>query len=470
MDTVTIAYPYGVIDPDFDNCKDFLLLYDLQNTRRLAHSCPLIKVATNNIATGRNKIVEAFLESSTADWLLFVDTDQTFPPNLLDLMVESADADKRPILSALIMARRNPPHLPVSPACVLLDESQGFPRFVEPDTIPNERWWQVACTGSGCVLIHRRVLEALQQKWGHTAWPWFKYADFERPLPDGSKVWDTMGEDYTFSLRAAAEGFPSYVDTTIHVGHVKPYDFGVQDFWGQFPPEQQPRNQWVVIPTKNNVAQLRDLVNQLREQGDTKIVVVDNGAGRTTKNWLSTQKDLVVVDMPGAGIHHMWNAGAEIAIQAGPCNVTFLNDDVELGPAFVSALADALAADPELMVVSGNYDGRDGDPVVFTTELCGERYDGTGGLAGFAFQVRGELFAAGYRFPEECMWWFGDNDLLLSVLTAGFKAGIVVAASCVHLGGGGQTGNWRSPEMQQVLAQDQAAFEAKWADVLSPTS
>jgi len=100
--------------------------------------------------------------------------------------------------------------------------------------------------------------------------------------------------------------------------------------------------------------------------------------------------------------------------------------------------------------------------------ICAERYDGTGGLSGFAFMVRGSWFASGYRFPEDAMWWYGDNDLLLTIEANGGWYGMAHGATCEHLDGGGRTGEWRSPEMQAQLERDRQAFERKWANMLAP--
>src|SRR5690606_6266574 len=154
-----------------------------------------------------------------------------------------------------------------------------------------------------------------------------------------------------------------------------------------------------------------------------------------------------------------------------------LNNDLRLGPAFLRTLSQALTDDRALTAVCGNYDGRTAPtPVVETRDICAGRYDGTGGFAGFAFMVRGEWFSTGYRFPEECRLWFGDNDLIMSILRAdthrGYddrpsKAGIVLAAQVEHLDGGSQTAGdvaWSKHRAQTEA--DRAAFEAKWTKIM----
>jgi GT2 family glycosyltransferase len=142
----------------------------------------------------------------------------------------------------------------------------------------------------------------------------------------------------------------------------------------------------------------------------------------------------------------------------------FLNNDIEIGPKFMSTLSAAVEDRSDVQAVSANYDGRTADTsVVEVTDICAGRYDGTGGLAGFAFMVRGDWFTSGYRFPEECKWWYGDNDLVTAITAAGGKVGLAIGATCVHLDGGGKTaGDWSDGKWSEQLAADREAFETRW--------
>ena len=441
---------------EFTHSLDTMMRYDLVRGSQYLnhHPNPIHVMSGPSLAGKRNLVVREFLDKSDADALLFIDDDQDFDPDLCERMVASFDPDERPILSALIMAERTSAQLPIGPACTIRHDGQ----FIIPPFIPKEQHWQVATVGTGCVLIHRRVLEALRDEYADDAFPWFKHSQHDGP--DGP---EEMSEDYVFSLRCAKAGFPLYVDTTIEVGHVKKRTLTRADFYAQpgvAPPE--PRNV-AVIPVKNNLGYTKGIVRQLREEDVDEIVVVDNGSNRDTVTWLKSA-GVTLISAPGEGIHRMWNRGAGQALRGGPANIFFLNNDVRLEEGAVGVLADALRADETLVAVCPNYDGRDGEGVERLHGVCGERYDGTGGLAGFAFMVKGELFThAGYRFPEECMWWYGDTDLCMTIDTGGGWYGMVHGTSVEHLDGGGRTGDWQSKKMQPQLAKDREAFAAKWS-------
>lgn len=459
-----IAFPHGDrVHCEFALCLADLTRWDAHNSGRLNHpGWRISSENSGNVAVARNHIVRTFLEGTDADWLWFIDTDESFNPDTLERLIQSADPVQRPIVSGLVFAQAHNRMLPVSPVPVVFDEE--VQDFREVMMLPTERHWRVASAGCGCLLIHRSVLEAVGEAHKDDAFPWFKWAQHNR---NGKP--DVMSEDFTFSLRASALGFPVVVDTTIECGHVKRHVLTSQSYWQQVPPELRPRQTAAVVPVKDRFALTSEIVRQLQDQVD-QVIVVDNGSGKKTRNWLDSQ-DVTVLDAPGEGIHVMWNMGADAAARLGPfVDVLFVNNDVSLGDGCVEKLADALRSARDLAVVCPNYDGRRrrltsglGDEwIEYRTDICADRYDGTGGIAGFCFMVRSE-FLARYRFPTECKWWFGDNDLLLAVQHSGLNSAIVVEASCEHIDGGGKTGDWESPEMRAQIAADRDAFMARWA-------
>lgn len=226
----------------------------------------------------------------------------------------------------------------------------------------------------------------------------------------------------------------------------------------------------VVIPVKDHLDLTRHIVDQcLDDPGVAEVVVLDNGSTDGTAEWLDSRDGVVRLDMPTANIHEMWNTGIEYMLSpAGPddlSSVAILNNDLDLGFMALSECDTALRNIPSLAAVCPNYDGRTATKartVVPTSEICAGRYDGTGGLAGFAMVIAVDWLIGGYRFPEECRWWFGDNDLVLTIGESRRRCGIVIDATVVHLDGGGQTGDWMSPEKMDAIRADAEWFRSKW--------
>ena len=463
--SVVVAYLHREdLAATFHECILRLTAYDAAGPRMIAGRLAVQGVASR-IGDNRNDIAALFLDRSDADWLWFVDSDMAFSPQIVERLVSVADPVERPVVGGLCFAQRGlgqhpefgTPVSEVYPTIFMWDPEDRI--YMAVPTYPADQLVRCAGTGAACLLIHRSALEKIRAKEGDN---WFT------PVPwvgEDRITKFTFSEDMSFCGRLSQHGVPLHVHTGIRTQHAKTVHLD-EDMWLRQEGLDR-RERWVVIPTKNNLAQLRDLIGQLRDQGETDgIVVVDNGVGRTARNWLGSQKDLTVVEMPGAGIHHMWNAGAEIALRNVPCDIVFLNDDLAIGPNFISGLCDELS--DRVGLVCPNYDNRPGTGLVPVDQICANRYDGTGGLAGFAFAVPAEVFARGYRFPEDCMWWYGDNDLLLHVThQLGLTAGIVTGTTVEHLDGGGQTGSWDAPEIQPQLEADRAAFMARW---ISPTT
>jgi GT2 family glycosyltransferase len=216
----------------------------------------------------------------------------------------------------------------------------------------------------------------------------------------------------------------------------------------------------VVIPTKSNFTGLAELLSDLSLDPavGTICIVAD---GQAAFDALPDPPDHIIkiVVPDGIGIQHMWNRGIEAVGRES--HIAFLNDDVRLSADCLSSLANSLDNDPTIGIICPNYSSveMEEDRQVFNT--CGSRYDGTGGLAGFAMMLRSDL-AKVYSFDEKLTWWYGDDDVLLWVTrTMGMYAVISHAARCQHADS--VTIRTNPPaDFGQLVANDREYFRAKW--------
>lgn len=166
----------------------------------------------------RNMVVQHFLESD-AEWLWLIDTDQTFPPHLLERMMAQADPVDRPIVAAPVWVWEHHDDGDVGVGVNVYDVVEGG-GFVKRAEVPSGEnvVEQVAAVGSGCLLIHRDALRRMQvtsvEGGGSANWGWFWL--WWSP-PD-----HTEGEDLWFCRLAARCGLPIFVDWLHVLGHVKP--------------------------------------------------------------------------------------------------------------------------------------------------------------------------------------------------------------------------------------------------------
>ena len=145
----------------------------------------------------RNKLAERAI-NSTADYVLWLDSDMTFMPDTLDMMLDTLKKNNYEILTGMYF-RRRPPFTPT-----LFEELRILPTGTvtkEFDEIPDEIF-EVAGCGFGCVLMSRNVL-----------WNVFcQNGNMFAPI-------NGVGEDLSFCYRARRIGHKIYCDPTIALGH-----------------------------------------------------------------------------------------------------------------------------------------------------------------------------------------------------------------------------------------------------------
>lgn len=221
-----------------------------------------------------------------------------------------------------------------------------------------------------------------------------------------------------------------------------------------------------VIPTKSNFDGLVRVVNQLLADSSVqKIFIAAHGGmafnfvrGRFA-GFLGGRIDLRLAD-DEVGIHHMWNMGLEVARNLG-AHCFLVNDDVSLGDLTASSLAGFLDADDGFGLVCPNYDNRiiigSASEVSVT---CRGRYDGSGGMAGFAMMLSSDLVER-WSFDENMMWWYGDDDVLKWTLANGRRTAILsfakVSENCSWT-----VDNSRPAGFNEMVEQDKRIFYKKW--------
>lgn len=206
----------------------------------------------------------------------------------------------------------------------------------------------------------------------------------------------------------------------------------------------------VSIPVRGRVDLMTDLVQRLlRSYGEMVIAIWDNNDIVTEQDEREAMMSLAAshhsifrFEAADQSLHEMWNRGLDLAHPGD--NVLTLNSDVgEFDPDLVPKLSETLRSSDDIGVVCPRYDNRDGHGLIDVEGCCGNRYDGSGGLAGFAFMMRGE---AAYRFPEEMRWWYGDNHMIQCIRKIGGRAvmDLDVRLHHVALGGNTTSGDWKS--------------------------
>ena len=216
----------------------------------------------------------------------------------------------------------------------------------------------------------------------------------------------------------------------------------------------------VVIPTKSNINGLTTLISALMGS-DSMFRVVVVGDGTETKKMLQALPNSIIKTyVPrGSGISAMWNHGMQLANPGD--HVLFLNDDVTINTSTVSGLIAALAEDSRIGLVCPKYAGDSNVDIVSQT-TCRGRYDGTGGISGFAMMLASDLVPH-FRFDERMMWWYSDDDLVNWVNKKANRLCVISAkARCTH-GHSVTIANDPPDNFNKQVEIDRQLYEQKWS-------
>lgn len=168
--------------------------------RTLPQDVALYTPMGTQIARQRNMGVHAGL---AGEWVLFIDSDSIPRYDTLPMLLNRGVS----LIGAVVCERIPPWRL----CAIEMGATLKDLKKVDLATLPSTGIHEVAAVGTGCMLIRRRVFEAVRI-------PWFQC---------GQIIPDLLLEDTGFCFSAAKVGIPTYLDCEARVGH----DFGGGIVW-----------------------------------------------------------------------------------------------------------------------------------------------------------------------------------------------------------------------------------------------
>jgi hypothetical protein len=204
-----------------------LCLFDLGTSQRIMRAGGKDLrgvVGTMGVAEGRNKIARDFMDATDAEWLFMIDTDMGFARDTVDRLVASADKYHRPVMGGLCFAIKRQRQgdlyaekFRIAPTVYDMvqtpDGELGFRPIVD---YPRDQVVKVAGTGCACLLINRRALHKVREKFGDA---WFE--PMVHPTAGGNGQRRGFSEDLSFCMRLYAVDVPVHVDTKVKTCHEK---------------------------------------------------------------------------------------------------------------------------------------------------------------------------------------------------------------------------------------------------------
>ena len=136
-----------------------------------------------------------------ADYVLWLASDMVFPSDLLDRLVE--DREKGDIITGIYYRRVIPYHPVLLDKLEITDDKCEWHDYID---YPEDKIFEVAGCGFGCVLVPTRVLINVFNEYGNIFSPI-----------------NGVGEDLSFCWRARQLGYKIVCDPSIQCGHVGHY-------------------------------------------------------------------------------------------------------------------------------------------------------------------------------------------------------------------------------------------------------
>jgi hypothetical protein len=160
---------------------------------------------------------QSFLEKKEYDAIFMIDADQYNPPDVLDKLRESMESNDLDMVCGHYYRRATKP---IESLCFEIGD--GTYPFQPMLDIPREGLHEIAMTGFGCVLIRRRVMEAVQ-----SSVPKGASAFAVGPIPEVTKDYGLFGQDFSFFIMARRLGYKLWLradveslhGTTMWLGH-----------------------------------------------------------------------------------------------------------------------------------------------------------------------------------------------------------------------------------------------------------
>lgn len=187
MKRILIAIPSGD-DMAVEFVQSLLALRPVDEVEIKIHAGSLVYIAREFLA--------AYATEQAFDYVLWLDTDMVFNPDLLEKLIED-DVD----MVAGLFFQRRPPCYPAIWSKIIVGEigEREDHRYLD---YPKNELFEIDACGMAAVLVKGKVIKKIWETYGRTFEPISGY-----------------GEDISFCIRARNCGFKIWCDSRIPVGH-----------------------------------------------------------------------------------------------------------------------------------------------------------------------------------------------------------------------------------------------------------
>lgn len=275
----------GVVESEinYGECRDSIENIKLGQS----DSRPVFIRATKGFEA-RQMHFNKWLSQTNCEYMLLLDGDMIFPENTLERLM----SHDLPYVSGAYLRRTYAP-----PAPVWFDDGDTFPFHPSVDKFEENKLYKVGASGWGCILIHRKVAEAVEKILKGEAFvieddmdiypydlqkimmaidtlenfvrqnvPASALSDYVKILRDEIRplrgLKDNIGSDIRFPFFAKKAGYDLWLDTGVMCRHMLNYQLSPYDFLNTPDAVVNGLNENMIIQIRNETARLkREMVN-----------------------------------------------------------------------------------------------------------------------------------------------------------------------------------------------------------------
>ena len=174
-----------------------------------------IRVNGNQIARQRQSLWDFWADSSTTEWLLWVDSDIILTSTVLKMLWDVADKKTKPVVSGLYFVSSQNEQSLMEPVPSLYMETGDPFRTQVLLPFPQNQVIPVDLAGFGLMLMHRSIIEPVKQVAGELS-----------VFGENQQAKDKfISEDISFCRNLKKAGIQLYAHTGAHVQHMKTFSF-----------------------------------------------------------------------------------------------------------------------------------------------------------------------------------------------------------------------------------------------------
>jgi hypothetical protein len=207
---IMIGFPHGgKVDGRFTESLADLIFFELNRPSEKYELVRVKGIGSVYVEDNRNDLVEVAKEEGV-DWLFQLDTDESFKPDLLRLIMRTAEPVKRPFIVGLYANTAATPDGEFMVVDHIFGETENGD--YKPAKVPeNLQPFRVDAAGTGVFLTHMSMYEKMMPPWYWLEKIWVR----------GKVKPQTMNEDIAFCRKAREVGYEIWCDPLAEVVHWK---------------------------------------------------------------------------------------------------------------------------------------------------------------------------------------------------------------------------------------------------------